>query len=741
MPVTSSSDMDALDWSRAVDQFGNIDSDGSAGYLVVDTTVKTIDGVTYVVGSFENGDIQLHTYTDDDNDGVYEFTKLGHYQGGSGTGDTYAGFGKQYSSPTIEKFGDTLVITADTENDHTAGFTFDLTSDPTTFNPDTQGIEFRDEFLIGQNTGAGTTNDQLETFDVNGTTYYLHVGDVGDLKAFTVEYDAATDQLTYVEHQDFDTTQFNADNPFLGSKLARTDTLDNNDTNILATGIRDTSFTQKDDGTIYSYSTGVNGLYVAKWEVESDGTMTAAQVVYTDGTTTKDMHDAGYVHITSYPAISPFDPNNTATSLTDFADSDTWGSSSANWLQEIAQVSQRADAPSGIIDTIDLENLRNVESFEIDGQEYLFVNTWAGSENGAAVFSVDSATGLPDQLMGFEEISTGRVDADDDIGISVQDFTDITIQTLAATGETIITVSAGPGYMQLKFDPSVAPSAMNGQGMLSYIGNDSVNNTNSGFLPDTNSGGSPMTGTGAVSQYDLLPDGKVLGNNNQGYWVADPGLTTTTAPPPICFVAGTLILTDQGEVDVDNLRQGDLVVTKDNGLQPIRWIGKRTYLIGKKSKSKTLRPIRISAGSLGENTPRQDLYVSPQHRVLVKSKIARRMCGFDEVLVAAKQLLEIDGIDIVEDCGEVTYIHILLDQHEVVYSNGAETETLYTGPEALKSVTVKAREEVMMLFPEIADLDYKAEPSRTILSGRVSRKLAYRHLKNNKQLYAHHCAS
>ncbi len=730
MPISSSTELDELVWNRATDQFGDINSDRTtAGYIAEDILVKTINGVTYVVGTFQNGDIQLHKYTDDDGDGTYSFTKLGHYQGGSGAGDGYATTGgNPYTSPTLEQVGDTLIITADTEQDHTAGFTFDLNIVPASYDANTQGIEFHQEFISNQSTGNGSTNEELQSFDVGGKTYYLHIGTNGDMRAFTVEYDEATDQLTYVENQDVDSAQFSGDKPFLGSRLARSDTLDGNDTNILATGILDTDFIQKDDGTILSYSTGVYGLHVAKWEVDPDtGLMTAAQVVYTDGTTTKDLHDAGYTGVADYPAESPFTPG--AISLADVAENGPWGSSNVNWLQEIAQVAQGPDAPDGSFDVIDLQYLRNVETFQIGSQQYLFVNTWSGSENGSAVFSVNSDTGLPDQLLGFVEVDTGTLDGDDAGGISVQNFTDIVVSVVTATGEHVITVGAGNGYMQFKFDPSATPSAANGAGVLTYIGNDTYANQNNGFLPDTSPNGSAMTTGGAISQFEILPDGQVIGNDGSGYWISDAGLS------PICFASGTLILTDRGEVPVQDLKQGDLVQTKANGLKPIQWIGQNTYRFGPKSCSAQLRPIRISAGALGEGLPRTDLYISPQHRVLVKSKIAQRMCGFDEVLVAVKQLLNIEGIDVVEDCDEVTYVHFLFDQHEVVYSNGAETESLFTGPEALKSVAPCARKEILALFPELAELDYQSVSSRFAPSGRMARQLAHRHAKNNRPLY------
>ena len=149
-----------------------------------------------------------------------------------------------------------------------------------------------------------------------------------------------------------------------------------------------------------------------------------------------------------------------------------------------------------------------------------------------------------------------------------------------------------------------------------------------------------------------------------------------------------------------------------------------------------VRPIRIKAGALGPNMPERDLTVSPQHRILVNSKLARRLNGADEVLVAAKHLLQVEGIDVEQDADSVTYVHFLFDRHQIVESEGAETESLFTGPEALKTVDSAARVEILHLSPELASIDYDRLPDtvRPIISGRQARKLANRHASNKKHL-------
>ncbi len=206
----------------------------------------------------------------------------------------------------------------------------------------------------------------------------------------------------------------------------------------------------------------------------------------------------------------------------------------------------------------------------------------------------------------------------------------------------------------------------------------------------------------------------------------------TTGVP--CFAKGTLIETTRGPVAIEDLVKGDMVMTRDNGVQPIRWIGSRKLSAADLEKNDNLRPIRIRRNTLGAGTPTRTLVVSPQHRILVRSNIAQKMFGTDEVLVAAKQLLEVDGIDVATDVPEVEYFHMLFDRHEVVISNGAETESLFTGPEALKSLGAAALEEIFAIFPELKNHDHQPVPARHLVPGRLGRNLAARHAQNSKAL-------
>ena len=229
--------------------------------------------------------------------------------------------------------------------------------------------------------------------------------------------------------------------------------------------------------------------------------------------------------------------------------------------------------------------------------------------------------------------------------------------------------------------------------------------------------------------------GITLTIQNGGYAVSGSDLTWDNTNV-VCFGADALIRTATGDVPAGELTVGDLVETRDAGLQAIRWIGVRTLDAARLTRDPNLRPIRIRKGALGTGLPEADLIVSPQHRILVRSRIAQRMFGAMEVLVAARQLCQIEGIDIADDIESVTYVHFLFDAHQIVLANGAEAESLFTGAEALKSVGPAASAEIFAIFPELAVPGYDPVAVRELASGRMGRKLVVRHVQNRKPLLA-----
>ncbi len=131
-----------------------------------------------------------------------------------------------------------------------------------------------------------------------------------------------------------------------------------------------------------------------------------------------------------------------------------------------------------------------------------------------------------------------------------------------------------------------------------------------------------------------------------------------------CYCQGTLILTDKGEVAVEELAIGQVVVTATGANRPIRWIGRRSYVGRFLAANPRVHPVRFQAGSLGGGLPRRDLLVSPEHAMFL-----------DGVLVPAHLLTT--GGTIVREHGleRVDYVHVELNAHDVLLAEGAASES------------------------------------------------------------------
>lgn len=169
----------------------------------------------------------------------------------------------------------------------------------------------------------------------------------------------------------------------------------------------------------------------------------------------------------------------------------------------------------------------------------------------------------------------------------------------------------------------------------------------------------------------------------------------------ICFTPGTRIRTERGDVAVEEIAEGDRIQTKDSGLQEVVWKGAKRVTGARLYAMPELRPIRLRAGALGVDRPDDDLLVSPLHRMLVRGARARALFNDDEVLVTARDL--VNDRSIVRDLtvSSVTYIHLLLPRHEVVFANGLETESFHPAGEALDSVEAGQRDRLVAMMPEL----------------------------------------
>ena len=184
----------------------------------------------------------------------------------------------------------------------------------------------------------------------------------------------------------------------------------------------------------------------------------------------------------------------------------------------------------------------------------------------------------------------------------------------------------------------------------------------------------------------------------------------------ICFVPGTLIATPTGLRNIEDLRVGDPVLTQDNGIQNIGWIGKTT-VPGKDRFAPVNFAKSMWPGAM------DDLTVSPQHRMLIKGYRAELLFGQSEVLVPAIHLL--DGKDVTRiEQDEVTYVHIMFEQHEIIFANGIPAESFHPGAFGVDALAAKAREELFTLLPDLrSNLGAYGSTARLSLKAREAKML------------------
>ncbi|WP_158241860.1 Hint domain-containing protein [Tabrizicola sp. TH137] len=202
-----------------------------------------------------------------------------------------------------------------------------------------------------------------------------------------------------------------------------------------------------------------------------------------------------------------------------------------------------------------------------------------------------------------------------------------------------------------------------------------------------------VTSDGAGGSLITFPGGEIirLVGIDPSLISTKPALVALGVP---CFGTGTLILTERGEVPVEAIRAGDLVMTLDHGLQPVIWAGGRHLDRAALAAEPLLRPVLIRDGALGN---RGDVLVSPNHAVLAE-------VDGQEMLVRAKHLAETGDarFRIAKGRREVGYHHLLLERHGIVFAQGMATETMYPGPIAVAALGAEVAAEIAAAFPLLA---------------------------------------
>ncbi len=139
--------------------------------------------------------------------------------------------------------------------------------------------------------------------------------------------------------------------------------------------------------------------------------------------------------------------------------------------------------------------------------------------------------------------------------------------------------------------------------------------------------------------------------------------------PPICYLEGTHISTVVGERKIEDLAIGDLLITVEGHVRPVKWIGRMSYKKSNRQWQRSVLPVKIMAGALGSGLPKHDLFVSQKHKLFMEN-----------VLVSAEDLINGETIKIVaiDDTSKLCYYHVALETHDAIIAEGQPAETLRT---------------------------------------------------------------
>lgn len=179
---------------------------------------------------------------------------------------------------------------------------------------------------------------------------------------------------------------------------------------------------------------------------------------------------------------------------------------------------------------------------------------------------------------------------------------------------------------------------------------------------------------GSVEEIYILPFAPLVPGTDYRLVGIDRRTGTARLAEVACmsFARGTHITMSSGaQVLVEDLKEGDNVLTRDDGVKPIRWVGKTTFrAVG------DFAPVVIRKGTLNNDN---DLRISPEHRIFVYQREDQLGVGRSEVLVKARHLINGDSV-YQEDGGFVDYFQVLFDEHQIIYAEGIATETLLVDP-------------------------------------------------------------
>ena len=327
----------------------------------------------------------------------------------------------------------------------------------------------------------------------------------------------------------------------------------------------------------------------------------------------------------------------------------------------------------------------------------------------------------------FLEVAVARDYDVSDLVVTLYDDQGLVIGTYSLVGLTPTLIGGKDVYV---IDSATLPDLQSGDGVSI-----SENGTVYSFLSFNAGTPALFAQNGPAAGMTATDIPQTTGNESA---VSFDGTTYTPATPNPgfipCLTLGTYIQTADGHVKVENLQRGMPVMATSGECKNVLAVFSRRVTQSELTQSPNLYPVRITAGALGKGLPKVDLLVSRQHRMLVSSPIVKRMFGVPEALIAAIKLAELPGVFVDTSVTEVTYFHLVFENHEVIFAEGAPTESLLLGDEAVKALPQPVLDEIEAIFGELLLPQNTALPGRFIPKGHQQKTLVARHATNQKAL-------
>ncbi|MDI9849624.1 Hint domain-containing protein [Rhodoblastus sp. 17X3] len=390
------------------------------------------------------------------------------------------------------------------------------------------------------------------------------------------------------------------------------------------------------------------------------------------------------------------------------------GSGSGDFL-----ASQPGGAPQ--LDALD-SRIQGLAYETLNGRNYVFgvseAQVSSGSQPVVAWFQYDVTTPGSPQFVAGGEITGASTGLGADVAIFNPSI------AVNAAGDVLINFTASGTSLLPSDYYVVAGPNQNFSAPTLY------QSSNSALINNPLGSADPATG---VQRWGLNSTAVADPNNPNGFWISnefvsnDPAVvnipagsnawwgTVTAQVEVTCFTSGTQILTPDGEVFVESLKAGDLVLTADGRALPVRWLGRQTVSTIFGDKLRVL-PIRIKAGALDDNVPSRDLVISPDHAVLIDGVLAQAATLVNEISIVR----EFNASPI------LTYFHIELDEHSVIFAENTPVETFVDNVDRLRFDNWT---EHVALYPDgkpMAEMPYPRAKARRQIPDRIRDRLAER---------------